>query len=89
VASWVVFSAETRWTPMLGGPKNWRERTQKFRTQVTQVNESCEKETRNLRKYVLTSKVVNPFTRAFAPPFIWRRRDFLHSESTLESREYS
>jgi hypothetical protein len=32
--------------------------------------------TRNLRKPVLTSKVVNPFTRAFAPPFIGRWRDF-------------
>jgi hypothetical protein len=35
-----------------------------------------DKETKNLRKSVLTSKVVNPFTRALAPPFIGRRRDF-------------
>jgi hypothetical protein len=33
-------------------------------------------ETRNLLKTPQTSKVVNPFTRAFAPPFIGRRRDF-------------
>jgi hypothetical protein len=33
-------------------------------------------ETRNLQKSVLTSKVVNPFTRALEPPFIGRRRDF-------------
>jgi hypothetical protein len=33
-------------------------------------------ETKNLRKPVLTSKVVNPFTRALMPPFIGRRRDF-------------
>jgi hypothetical protein len=32
---------------------------------------------------------VNPFTRAHAPPFIGRRRDFLHFETTLESRDYS
>jgi hypothetical protein len=34
------------------------------------------KETWNLRKFILTSKVVNPFTRTLAPPFIGRRRDF-------------
>jgi hypothetical protein len=33
-------------------------------------------EIKNLRKPVRTSKVVNPFTRALAPPFIGRRRDF-------------
>jgi hypothetical protein len=37
---------------------------------------SKEMRTRNLRKFVLASKVVNPFTRALAPPFIERRRDF-------------
>jgi hypothetical protein len=31
---------------------------------------------KNLRKPVLTSKVVNPFTRSLTPPFIGRRRDF-------------
>jgi hypothetical protein len=30
----------------------------------------------NPRKSILTSKVVNPFTRALEPPFIGRRRDF-------------
>jgi hypothetical protein len=45
--------------------------------------------TRALAEIALTSKVVNPLTRALAPPFIGRRRDFLHSENTLESREYS
>jgi hypothetical protein len=33
-------------------------------------------ETKNLWKPVHASKVVNPFTRALAPPFIGRRRDF-------------
>jgi hypothetical protein len=41
-----------------------------------QVHESYDQETKNLRKLVLTSKVVNPFTCAIAPPFIGRRRDF-------------
>jgi hypothetical protein len=34
------------------------------------------REIRNLRKSVLASKVVNRITRALAPPFIGRRRDF-------------
>jgi hypothetical protein len=34
------------------------------------------KETRNLLKTAQASKVVNPFTRALAPPFIGRRGDF-------------
>jgi hypothetical protein len=40
-------------------------------TQVTK-----KEETKNLRKSVFASKVVNPFTRALAPPFIGRRRGF-------------
>jgi hypothetical protein len=39
-------------------------------TQMTQ------KDTRNLLKIAPASKVVSPFTRALAPPFIGRRRDF-------------
>jgi hypothetical protein len=39
--------------------------------QFTKIKETC-----NLRKFILTSKVVNPFTRTLAPPFIGRRRDF-------------
>jgi hypothetical protein len=35
-----------------------------------------DRETKNLQKTALASKVVNPFTRALAPPFIERRRDF-------------
>jgi hypothetical protein len=38
---------------------------------------ACKNEgTRNRRKSVLISKVVNPFTRALESPFIGRRRDF-------------
>jgi hypothetical protein len=75
---------------LLGGPKNRRESPN---TEVQNTNhtshESCKKETRNIWKYALTSKVVNPLTRALAPPLIGRRRDFLHSENIMESREYS
>jgi hypothetical protein len=35
-----------------------------------------DKETKNPQKTALASKVVNHFTRALAPPFIERRRDF-------------
>jgi hypothetical protein len=35
-----------------------------------------QKETRNLPKIAPALKVVSPFTRALAPPFIGRRRDF-------------
>jgi hypothetical protein len=34
------------------------------------------RDTKNLQKTVLVSKVVNPFTRALAPPFIGRHSDF-------------
>jgi hypothetical protein len=68
------FLVETRWAPMLGVRKIGRNpRTQGFRTNAL---ESLRKETENLRKPALISKVVNPFTRALAPPFIGRRRDF-------------
>jgi hypothetical protein len=46
-------------------------RVMKASTQFTK-----DRERKNLRKPVLTSKVVNPFTCALAPPFIGRRREF-------------
>jgi hypothetical protein len=52
-------------------------------------HKSSEKETRNLQKSLRASKVVNLSTRVLAPPFIGQRRDFLHPENTLVSREYS
>jgi hypothetical protein len=46
-------------------------------TRVKNISQkNRERETKNLRKPILTSKVVNPFTRALAPPFIGRRKDF-------------
>jgi hypothetical protein len=52
----------------------WSPRTQRVTNKSAQVTKDGE--TKNLRKPVLVSKVVNPFTRALAPPFIGRRRDF-------------
>jgi hypothetical protein len=48
-----------------------------------------DRETKNLRKSVLASKVVNPFTRALAPPFIERRRDFYISRIPSNLRNIS
>jgi hypothetical protein len=39
-------------------------------------HKNYERKTKNLQKTVLASKVVNPFTRSLAPPFIGRRRHF-------------
>jgi hypothetical protein len=47
------------------------------------------KETRNLQKTAQASKVVNAFTRALAPPFIGRRRDFYIPKIPLRPKEYS
>jgi hypothetical protein len=55
----------------------------KFGTQFTK------EETRNLLKTAHASKVVNPFTRALTPPFYRETKGLLHSENTLESKEYS
>jgi hypothetical protein len=72
----------------VGGAKNRRE-SPNTRTTRLKVQFAKDRETKNLQKTALSSKVVNAFTRAHAPPFIGRRRDFLHSETTLESKEYS
>jgi hypothetical protein len=59
----------------VGGPKNRRgSPNTRVWNKSTRVAKS--KETKNLRKPALVSKVVNPFTRALEPPFIGRRRDF-------------
>jgi hypothetical protein len=57
-----------------GGPKN---RSKFPNTRFTnKIHKSYEMEIKNLKKPVLASKVVNPFTRALTPPFIGRRKDF-------------
>jgi hypothetical protein len=58
------------------GPPNTSE--ERFPNEYAKVRRSAE--TRNLRKSVLTSKVVNPFTRDLKPPFTGRRRDFYISK---------
>jgi hypothetical protein len=60
---------------IVGGSKN---RMESPNTQVKNKSTEVTKreETKNLWKPVLTSKVVNPFTRALMPPFIGRRMDF-------------
>jgi hypothetical protein len=87
VASWAVFGWDTV-DANVGGPKNRREspdtRTTRFNVQFAK-----DRETKNLQKTTLASKVVNLFTRAHTPPFIRRRRAFLHFENTLECKEYS
>jgi hypothetical protein len=48
-----------------------------------------DRETKNLRKPVLASKVVNPLYICPRAPFYRETKGLLHSEITLESREYS
>jgi hypothetical protein len=54
------------------GPPNTNE--EGFSNEYTKLLRN--QETRNLRKSVLASKVVNPFARALEPPFIRMLRDF-------------
>jgi hypothetical protein len=66
------------WMKVIGIPLLGSEnRIESPNTRVTnKIHKSYEMETKNLKKLVLASKVVNPFTRALAPPFIGRRKDF-------------
>jgi hypothetical protein len=48
-----------------------------------------QKETKNLPQIAQTFKVVNPFTRALAPPFYREMKGHLHPENTLALKEYS
>jgi hypothetical protein len=43
-------------------------------------------ETKNLRKPVFLSKIVNPFIRTLGPPFYKKMKRLLHSEITLGSK---
>jgi hypothetical protein len=53
-------------------PNTREESMQTFKSEAQMTQE----ETKNPIKTAHASKVVNPFTRALAPPFIGRRRDF-------------
>jgi hypothetical protein len=68
------FSTETT----VGACWGFENRRESLNTRVTNKSSQVTngRETRNLRKPVLVSKVVNPFTRALAPPFTGRWRDF-------------
>jgi hypothetical protein len=69
------FLAETTVGANVGGSEN-RKESPKTRVMKASTQFTKDRETKNLRKPTLASKVVNPFTRALAPPFIGRRRDF-------------
>jgi hypothetical protein len=43
---------------------------------ANKILKSYEKETKNLQKHIVASKVVNPLHVPSRPPFIGRRRDF-------------
>jgi hypothetical protein len=72
------FSAETRWTPMLGVSEIPDEITEhkRMRCEHVHVHRWRKRRQKNLLKTAQASKVVSPFTRALVPPFIGRRRDF-------------
>jgi hypothetical protein len=53
-------------------PNTRKENMQTFESEAQMTQE----ETKNPLKTAHTSKVVNPFTPALAPPFIGRQRDF-------------
>jgi hypothetical protein len=63
-----------------GGRQCWGSKNRRESPNTRDTNKSTQvtkdRETRNLQKPVLTSKVVNPFTRTLTRPFIGRRRDF-------------
>ena len=67
--------AETTVGANVGGSEN-RMGSPNTRLQNGHTKVRTKEGTRNPQKSVLASKVVNPFTRALAPPFIGRRRDF-------------
>jgi hypothetical protein len=69
------FLAETTMGANVGGFENQKGPPNKRVTKES-VLYMKDRETKNLWKSVLTSKVVNSFTRALAPPFIGKRRDF-------------
>jgi hypothetical protein len=78
VASWVVFRLKHGGHQCWGylkirirSPNTGEEYTQAFKSEAQMAQE----ETKNLLNTAHASKVVNPFTRALAPPFIGRRRD--------------
>jgi hypothetical protein len=77
---WVFFESHNTPETLVGGSEN---RIESPNTRfANKILKSYEKETKNLQKPILA-------LRALAPHFIGRRKDFLHPENTLKSREYS
>jgi hypothetical protein len=85
------FSAETRWAPMLGVSKNSNGALEHERnnSRHVQVQQWRNRRQRISPKTAQASKVVNAFTRALAPPFTGRRRDFYIPKIPLGPKEYS
>jgi hypothetical protein len=84
------FSAETRWSPMLGVseiPNETPNTREKMQPRL--ISLMMQEETKNLLKTAQASKVVSPFTRALAPPFYRETKGLLYSKNTLKSKEYS
>jgi hypothetical protein len=59
------------------------------RDKHVQVQGVTQEETKNLLQTAQVSKVVNPLTHALAPPFYRETKRLLHSDNTLELKEYS
>jgi hypothetical protein len=64
----------------------WNPRTREEGKSIRSSTLMTWEETRNLLKTAQTSEVVNAFTRALAPPFIGRRRDFYIPKVPSEPR---
>jgi hypothetical protein len=67
-------------------------RTQGYKNRRTigsKVQSVKDEETKNVQKTALASKVVNPLYTCPRAPFYREKKRLLHSENTLESKEYS
>jgi hypothetical protein len=65
---------------MFGGGSENRKSHPNTRDMKEGAQFTKDRETENLRNSVLASKVVNPFTRALAPPFTGRQGTFTFRE---------
>jgi hypothetical protein len=91
VASWAVFQLKPRWVPMLGAPKTgWSPRIQELRnwiaSKVTRVAKGEETESPKACARLKSCESLYMCSRA---PFYRETKGLLHSEITLESKEYS
>jgi hypothetical protein len=90
VVSWAVFSAETRWEPMLEGPKNRRgSPNTKTRKQRSEARNSWKMGRQRVSKGCSCLKSSESLYTCPRAPFYRETKGLLHSENTLESKEYS